>query len=313
MRYALFGPATLATLMLLAARPIAAPQQQAGHADTEPKPAAHHYVQPRTPDGQPDLQGFWRHRTVGMPAYNLEGGGNADHLLLSAGCSQGINNCERSYAEVAAVVAGRRAEQTNIIVDPPDGRIPFQPWAAEKKAKTLANHTNGESQYVDPQAKCFLPGVPRMAYQENAAFLITQTPAAIAINYEFQHAYRVIRMDGSPHVSDRIKLWMGDSRGHWEGNTLVVDVTNHNDQTWFDIVGSFHSDTLHVVERWTRVADEQINFEATLEDAQVFTKPWKIALPLTRNATKGYEIMESACIEGVHLEHLIREPAKTAR
>lgn len=274
-----------------------------------PAHAAPKYAPPRTPDGQPDMQGFWRHRTVGMPAYNIEGGGNEAHLILSAGCSQGVVGCERSKEALDAAVAARTAEHPNIIVDPPDGRIPFQPWAAARRDDSLANHTNGDPQYVDPQSKCFLPGVPRMAYQENNAIQVTQFPGYIVMSYEFVHAYRVIRMDGSPHVNDRVKLWMGDSRGHWEGNTLVIDVTNHNDQTWFDIIGSFHSDALHVVERWTRVADDRIDFEATIEDPDVFTRPWKIALPLMRNSTKGYEVMEMACREGVHLEHLIRTPS----
>ena len=309
MHQKLFVPLTLSALVLLAAQPLA--QQPAAHADAESKPAAHPYVQPRTPEGDPDLQGFWRHRTVGMPAYNLEGGGNAEHLLLSAGCSQGINNCERPVGEVQAGVAARGIQKTDIIVEPADGRIPFQPWAAQFKATALVNHVNGDAQYVDPQAKCLPPGVPRMAYQENAAFLISQTPGFITIDYEFQHLYRIIRMDGSPHVNEAVKMWMGDSRGHWEGNTLVVDVTSHNDLTWFDIAGSRHSDALHVVERWTRVADDQINFEATMDDPKAFTKPWKIAVELTRNTAAGYEIMESACVEGVHLEHLIRDQPLT--
>jgi hypothetical protein len=105
-------------------------------------------------------------------------------------------------------------------------------------------------------------------------------------------------MDGRPHVTPDLRLWMGDSRGRWEGNTLVVDVTNFDDRTWLDSHGSFHSDALHVVERWTIAAADRIDYEATLEDAKMFTRPWKIAFTINRNTAPGYEYYEDARLEG---------------
>jgi hypothetical protein len=123
-------------------------------------------------------------------------------------------------------------------------------------------------------------------------------PGKVILTYEFNHAYRVIPVDGTPHIAENIKLWMGDSRGRWEGNTLVVDVTNHNDRTWFDLVGSFHSDALQVVERYTIVDPDRIDYQATITDPKVFTQPWTIAFSLTRNKQPGFEHLEMACHEG---------------
>ena len=120
--------------------------------------------------------------------------------------------------------------------------------------------------------------------------------------FERQHAYRVIPLDGRSHASGEIKLWMGDSRGHWEGNTLVIDVTNHNERPWLDWAGNFHSDALHVVERWTLVSPDKISYEATIEDRKVYSRPWKIALTYARNTQEGYEQMEDACYEGVQAD-----------
>ena len=233
-----------------------------------------------------------------MASYSLEGGNNEEHVLLSAGCAQGVVDCERSAEELYSAAA-RRREHVSVIVDPPDGKVPYQPWAAAKRQDITDHHTNprrlGD---VDPQARCLLSGVPRMNYQEITGIQIHQIPGYVLINYEFNHTYRIIPLDGRPHIGERVKLWMGDSRGRWEGNTLVLDVTNHNYRTWFDLVGTFHSDALHVVERWTFVDADTINYEATIEDPKVFTRPWKMAFPLERRKEPGFELLEMACHEG---------------
>ena len=123
--------------------------------------------------------------------------------------------------------------------------IPYQPWALAKKQENFENRAT-----ADPETKCYLPGVPRITYMPYP-FQIFQTPDYIAILYEYVHAARHIYMDGSPHPEGPIDWWMGDSRGRWEGDTLVVDVVHFNDQTWFDRAGNFHSEALHVVERYT--------------------------------------------------------------
>jgi hypothetical protein len=155
------------------------------------------------------------------------------------------------------------------------GQIPYQPAAAAKKAENFANR-----QMADPLAKCYLPGVPRIMYMD-FAFQIFQTPTHIAQTFEWSHVHRLIYTNGSKPPAG-IEFWMGDSRGHWEGDVLVVEVTNHNDKTWFDMAGNFHSDALRVVERYTLVDRDTIRYDATVEDPKVFTKPWKISMPIYR-------------------------------
>ena len=145
------------------------------------------------------------------------------------------------------------------------------------------------------EANCFLPGVPRATYMPYP-FEIVQTPARIAIRYEFAHGLRVITMDGSPHPEGFPDAWMGDSRGHWEGKTLVVDVRNLDGRTWFDRAGNFHSDALHVVERYTLIDASHIHYEATIEDPKVFTRPWKMSMPLCRVVDKNATLLEYECV-----------------
>ncbi len=142
---------------------------------------------------------------------------------------------------------------------------------------------------------------------------ILQTPGQVIMINEFNHTYRVIPLDGSPHIGSDIKLWMGDSRGHWEGNTLVVDVTNFNEHSWLDIVGSFHSDALHVVERWTFVNADRIDYEVTLEDPKVYARPWKLLVNHGR-MDDDYELWESAIWEGNNaVEVILGAPPEISR
>jgi hypothetical protein len=134
------------------------------------------------------------------------------------------------------------------------------------------------------------------------------------ILYEAEHAYRVIRTDGSGHVPKNIKLWQGDSIGHWEGNTLVVDSTNFNGRTWLDMAGNFTTDSLHVVERYTPVDQNTIQYEAAIEDPTIYTKPWKMTFALRRNTQQGYYILEFACHEGERdLQHYTEDTGKTGK
>ena len=165
------------------------------------------------------------------------------------------------------------------------GEIPYTPEAAAKRQQNFQNRAT-----EDPNNKCFLPGVPRANYMP-LPFQIFQTGKNVAILYEYVHAYRLIPLDGSKHPDD-VDFWMGDSRGHWEGDTLVVDVADNNDQTWFDASGNFHSGALHVVERYTRTGPDTILYEATIEDPKVFIKPWKISLPLYRRPEKNFQLMD---------------------
>jgi len=166
--------------------------------------------------------------------------------------------------------------------------IPYQPWAAEQKKRNFENRAT-----ADPEAKCYLPGVPRATYMP-FPFQILQTPDRVAIVYEYVHAVRTIRMNSS-HYPIRIEWWMGDSRGRWEGDTLVVDVIHFTDKTWFDRAGNFHSDALHAIERYTPLGPDHINYEVTIEDPKVFTRPWKMSMPLYRRLEKNLELLEYDC------------------
>lgn len=224
----------------------------------------------RRADGNPDMQGYWETRNF-FSAFDLE-----THEKAEFG-----------------VPAGH-----GVVVDPPNGKIPYQPWALEKKKDILGHHL-----FDDPQAHCWLSGVPRQMYTP-FGFQILQPPGYVVLLYEAFHSYRIIPLDGRPHASAAIHMFEGDSRGHWERDTLVVDVTNQNEKTWFDMAGNFHSDALHVIERYTMTDLNTIQYEATLEDPKVFTQPWKIAFELGRNRETDYEQMEYACVEGEKdLEH----------
>jgi len=167
------------------------------------------------------------------------------------------------------------------------GQIPYQSWAAAKKAENFQNR-----QKADPLNQCFIPGVPRIMYLD-FPFQIFQTPQAVAIAFEWSLDYRLIHTNGSPHPAD-LDSWMGDSRGRWDGDTLVVDVSNNNDKTWFDMAGDFHSDALHVVERYRMTNRDTIQYQATIEDAKVFTKPWTINIALHRRSDRD-RLIEYVC------------------
>ena len=238
---------------------------------------------PRTADGRPDLQGIWAPSVGG---HTLEEGADpANAIIQGQPVTQG--------------------ERPKVIVDPtPDGKIPYQPWATAKRNENLRNiFAPTRSEHIEPEDRCLPNGVPRSNLR--GALQITQGPGYVLMQHEWIHAYRFIPLDARPHVGKNIHLWNGDSRGRWEGETLVVEVTNFvadgknfNNQPWLDGHGSFYSDALQVVERWTLVDANTINYEATIEDPKVFTRPWKIAFTFGRNRDTGYEFFEVACYEG---------------
>jgi hypothetical protein len=210
---------------------------------------------PRTADGKPNLQGIWQ--ASSRAAYDLQ-----DHAA------------RQGMPPGKGVVEG--------------GEIPYQPWAAAKK---LGNFTNRQT--ADPLGKCYFPGVPRIMYME-FPFQIFQTPEHIAIAFEWSQVFRLIYLSGKPAPHDGIESWMGDSRARWEGDTLVVGVTGHNDKTWFDMAGNFHSDALRVTERYSMLDADTIQYQATIQDPKVFTKSWKISMPLVRQK-KMPRLLEYQC------------------
>ena len=209
----------------------------------------------RTADGHPDLSGFWQ----AMNTANYDVQSHSAQKDLPAGLG---------------VVEGNE--------------LPYQPSALAKKKENAANR-----QTLDTEAKCFLPGVPRIMYMPHP-FQVVQTPGTIMMLFEYAHATRNIFMN-KPHPRGPIEWWMGDSRGHWEGDTLVVDVVHFNDQTWFDRAGNFHSEALHVVERYTLMDQDHLNFTATVEDPKVFTRPWTMNMVFYRHTEPNFQLLDYEC------------------
>ena len=196
------------------------------------------------------------------------------------------------------------------------GKIPYQAWAVAKKKENFEKRLTHPTDVAtnesagDPEAKCYLPGVPRATYI-GLPFQIIQTANQILMSYEFASATRILYMDRKPKIA--ADAWMGWSIGRWEGDTLVVDVTNQLDRTWFDRAGNFHSDALHVVERYTPVTPYHLMYEATIEDPKVFTRPWKISMPLYRHIEPNSQLLEFKCVEFAEefmYGHLIEKPKK---
>jgi len=239
-------------------------------AATAPKP----WPPARLSDGQPDVQGFWNAVI------------NGTHSLT---------NPMAGGAEFNARITGVPVRNPSRIVDPPDGQIPYQPWAAAKQAQQAADWEHPTKiEHVDSQNRCLLGGVPRPFY--NTTFHILQPEGSVIIVWDDYHSYRVIPLDGRLHVGPNLKLWMGDSRGHWEGNTLVVDVTNLNAKSRLSIVGDFFSDKVHIVERLTFVDANSMTYEARIDDPTVFTRPW--TLRVAEKRVPEAEMWEFACHEG---------------
>ena len=246
----------LSFLGAIAAAALLAP----AHAQNQP------YKATRTADGHPNLNGIWQ--AMNTANWDLEG--------------------HSAQAGQVVALGATGAEPPGIgVVE--GGQIPYLPAAAQKKKENYANRLK-----LDPEVKCYLPGVPRATYMP-FPFQIVQSGKVILISYEYDSAVRTIYMDNPGPAP--VDSWMGWSAGHWEGDTLVVDVTGLNDQTWVDRAGDFHSDMLHVVERYTPVSATVLNYEATIEDPQTFSRPWKISMPLYKHVEKNARLLEYKCPE----------------
>lgn len=236
---------------------------------------------PRRPDGKPDLNGIWQ--AVNSANFNLEphaaAPGPTDELGAIAAVPPG-----------AGVVVG--------------GEIPYLPEAAERRAENYASRRT-----EDPEAKCFLPGVPRATYMPHP-FQIFHTDGDIFIAYQYAGATRTVFM--SEHSEAPIDSWMGWSNGRWEDDTLVVEVTGLNGETWLDRAGNFGSASMRVVERYTMIGPDHMHYEARIEDPNVFSRPWTIEMPLYRRIEAGARLMEFKCVpfaEELMYGHLSKDAA----
>jgi len=221
---------------------------------------------PRTADGKPDLNGVWQ--AMNTANWDLQGHEAQAGIVVALGA-------EGAEPGGQSVVEG--------------GVIPYLPAAAAQKKK---NHENRLTE--DPEIKCYLPGVPRATYMPYP-FQIIQNPHSMMIAYEYASGYRNIFLKDPGEAP--VDSWMGQSYGRWDGDTFVVDVTGQNDQSWFDRSGNFHSDQLHVVERYALAKPDVINYEATIEDPAVFSRPWKISMPLYRHLERNARLEEFKCVE----------------
>ena len=218
---------------------------------------------------KPNLNGIWQ--AVGSAHWNLQ-----DHQARTGPVLE--------LGAILAVPAGLSVVEGN--------EIPYQPWAAAKQKENYENWLNR-----DPEVKCYLPGLPRATYMPYPFQILQTSNNDILMAYEYASASRVIKM--GKVEPPPVDTWMGQSAGRWEGDTLVVDVTGLNDQTWFDRAGNFHSEALHVIERFTPKSAGLLDYEATIEDPKVFTRPWKIQMPLYRRQDPNAQLLEFKCVEFV--------------
>jgi len=281
-------------------------------------PGPRKWTPPRTADGQPDLQGIWTNATItpfersqnlGDKAFLTDA--EATALEEQAAGRRAADAPPRtgdvgSYNQVwfdsgERVVSTRR---TSLVIDPPDGRVPLRPEA--EAARDFASAHEGDSyEFMSVWDRCITRGVPGGMFPAgyNNAYSIVQTPGYVVIHYEMIHEARVIPLDGRPHLPAHVRSWNGDPRGSWDGNTLVVETTNYNSKGWIAtqaaagrIKGIPQTESLRVVERFTRLDADTIDYQATIDDPKMFTRPWSVSIPLHRDS--AYQIYEYACHEG---------------
>ena len=232
--------------------------------------------------GRPDFNGIWQ--ALNEANFDLEAHTARPAMALRPGPYGAL-----PAAQVLALGATGAVPPGLGVVE--GGEIPYRPEALAIRRQNQQDWLNR-----DPEIKCYLPGVPRAAYMPYP-FQILQSASALTFVYEYAGAVRNVALDtAAPPPADS---WMGQSAGHFEGDTLVIDVTGMNAETWFDRSGNFHSDKLHVVERYTRTSPDVISYQATIEDPEVFTRPWKIAMPLYRRQEKNAQILDFKCVEFV--------------
>jgi len=236
-------------------------------AQSPPPAAANNAARvPRMADGHPDLNGIWQ--TFGNANWDLQDHSPAQGTMWQTGA-------------IGAEPAGQGVVE--------GGQIPYLPAALDKKKKNFENRRTD-----DPEAKCYMPGIPRANYL-GMPFQIVQSNKDILFVYEFASANRLVNM-GKP-IEAGSDTWMGTSNGKWEGDTLVIDVTGLNGLAWLDRAGDYMTDNAHVVERFTRIDRDHLNYEATIEDSKVFSKPWKISMTLYRRVEKNAQLLEFKCVE----------------
>ena len=319
--FGLFLPGSLAAMLVAA--PAGAQIQKTANTSS----SARAWTPPRTPDGQPDLQGVWTNATLTPFERPAEFAGKATLTEQEAAAIEERASKNRvndgppkpgdtgSYNQAwfDSGTTWLSTRQSSLVVDPPNGKVPLKPSAEAQRDYDLA-HIADSYEYQTTWERCITRGVPAGMFPAgyNNAYQILQTPGYVVILSEMIHEVRVIPVDGRPHLPQSVRQWNGDSVGHWEGSTLVVDTTNYNGKGMIATSGatarirSVHeSEALHVVERFKRADANNISYEATIHDPNVYSAPWKVSLLLTKDA--NYTIYEYACHEGNYaMEGILR-------
>jgi len=302
-----------------APRPESAPAQSAKQT----------WTVPRTADGHPDLQGVWANNiatplerpkelegravltdqevaALKKKAHELFGGGNSDAAFGDTvyrtvwanvkGTTSGFKSVDGETGDYSSVWTVEREweNRTSLITDPPDGRMPAMTPEAQKRRAAAAAARNRRTEGPEDRAlqeRCITYGSPQLTAGYQSYSRIVQASKAVAFETEMIHDTRIIPLDGRPHLPSAVQFWLGDSRGHWEGETLVVDTTNYKPQSFM----SASSEKLHVMERFTRTGPESLKYEITINDPETWTKPWSLMIPLQRTSDQIYEY---ACQEG---------------
>ena len=283
------------------------------------------YRAPRTPDGQPDISGIWTNDTLTPLERPAELGDKVFYTAEEAAAveRQGTGARDRDNAPGSRRTAAGGSldrgynffwfdprdhivptRRTSMVADPPSGRVPTRPAAEERAAWLVANRTDSYLN-MSPYSRCITRGVPgsMLPNSYNTGNHIFQVPGYVIIVYEMVREPRIIPLDGQPHVDPRIRQWMGDARGRWEGETLVVETTHFTEKAWItpnQNAGRMHGvpvgRALKLVERFTRVAEDALDWQVRVEDPEVYTAPWTLELPLKRDMS--YTLYEYACHEG---------------
>jgi len=300
--------------------------QFAGTITAQSKPTRA-WIPAKTADGQPDLQGTWTNPTItpferpaalaGKEFLTEAEARTFERQAANRRDEDGpprkgdVGNYNQFWFDSGERVVSTR--RTSLVIDPPDGRVPVRK-EAEAARDYAAAHQGDSYEFLSVWDRCITRGVPSGMFPAgyNNAYQIVQTPGYVVVHYEMIHEARIIPIDGRDHLPAHVKSWNGDARGRWEGNTLVVDTTNYNNKGWIAtqaaagrIKGIPQSESLHVVERFTRIDADTIDYRATIDDPTMFTAAWTVAVPLHRDPT--YRLYEYACHEGNHaVENLLR-------
>ena len=287
------------------------------------------WTQVRTAWGDPDLQGTWTNETITpferptalaskpfltpaeAAALEARSAGQRDSADDAPARAGDVGSYNQAWFDSGSKVVSTL--QSSLVVDPPDGRVPLRPETITQHDEYIARETDSVD-FMSPWDRCISRGVPGGLFPAgyNNAYQILQGPGYVMIHHEMIHAARIIPTDGRKHRAAHLRSIDGDSVGHWEGDTLVVDVTNFDGRGWIAtnaasgrIRGVLQSDALHVVERFTKVSANTIHYQVTIDDPKKYTRPWTLAIPLERD--DQYQIYEYACHEGNHsVENMLR-------